>query len=84
MNWAWYAIRGRFFPNSWSTIQLISVLNHIGWIVLFTSIFSRRDVVSVIIGLGPISMWIFLNLMLTGIYLMYAPEIEAPATDAQK
>ncbi|MFM8476370.1 MAG: hypothetical protein ACKOEO_11315 [Planctomycetaceae bacterium] len=84
VNWLWFAIRGRFFPNSWSTIQMISVLNHTGWLVFFISFGWGKNVVMAIVQLGPIAIWIFLNLMLTGIYLMYAPIIESSRAEVSK
>lgn len=81
VNWFWFAVRGRFLPNSWLTIQTISVLNHIGWLVFFYSVKRGRGFLEVINELGPVSDWILLNLVLAVVFVVFAPTIKGRATE---
>jgi hypothetical protein len=75
-NWLFFAIRGKFFPNSGVLIQSLSCANHVGWLVFFPFL-RETDILEFLTALPLFAFWIFLNLMvasITGLIFATAPQ----------
>lgn len=71
-NWFLYAVRGRFFRNWGVAVQLISLMNHLGWLVCFPSI--RQQSFFAFLETAPeIAAWLLFNIlvsMMLGLYFL--------------
>lgn len=63
-NWFLYAVRGRFFRNWGVAVQLISLMNHLGWLVCFPSI--RQQSFFAFLETAPeIAAWLLFNILVS-------------------
>jgi hypothetical protein len=69
-NWFLYAFRGRFFRDWGVAVQLISILNHLGWLMYFP--FLRYESFLAFLESAPgIAAWLLINLATSMILLPY-------------